>query len=160
MVEHQHRAGGQFRPQDLEEISLRQGKWSQPETGEDLVKLLLTHEVAGPLSEEIVDALVAHEDAVGLGVLGQQGRLHGLLLPLGQQWQPGGIAAACRRRLHQEPVHQRPHGDGPLQSALPQFAAVPGDGDGILRHRGTAHLQEGGQHEKREHRQNCHKYEQ
>ena len=30
LMEHQHRAGGQFRPQRLEEITLRQGEWPKP----------------------------------------------------------------------------------------------------------------------------------
>ena len=83
LVKHQHRAGGQFRPQRLEEVVLRQGEWPKPELGEDLVKLLLPHQIAGPLPEEIVDALVAHNDTVGFGILGEQGCLNGLLLPLG-----------------------------------------------------------------------------
>ena len=82
-MEHQHRASGQFRPQRLEEVALRQGERSKPEFGEDLVKLLLPHQIAGPLPEEIVDALVAHDDTVGFGILGEQGCLNSLLLPLG-----------------------------------------------------------------------------
>ena len=160
LVEHQHRASGQFRPQRLEEVALRQGERSKPEFGEDLVKLLLPNQIAGPLPEEIVDALVAHDDAVGFGILGEQGCLHGLLFPLGQQRHAGWIAATGGRRFHQEPVHERPHGDGSLESALAEFASVPGDGHGILRRGGAAHLQERRQHEKREHCEDCHKYEQ
>ena len=49
LMEHQHRAGGQFRSQCLEEVLLRQGKRSEPQPGENLVELLLADEVAGPL---------------------------------------------------------------------------------------------------------------
>ena len=119
LVEHQHRAGGQFRAEHLEEVPLCEGKRPQPQFGEDFVELLLPHEVAGPLPQEIVNALITDDDAVGFGILGQQGCLYGLFLPLGQQRHTRRIAAAGRRRLHQEPVDERSHGDGPLQSTLP-----------------------------------------
>ena len=71
LVEHQHRAGGEFRAKHLKEVPLCQRERPQPQFGEDFVELFLPHEVAGPLTEELVDALVAHDDAVGFGILGQ-----------------------------------------------------------------------------------------
>ena len=155
-MEHQHRAGGQLGTERLEEVSLRQGKRTEPQPGEDFVQLFLPNKVAGPLPEELVDGLIAHDNAVGLGILGQQGGLHRLLLPLGQQRHTRRIAATGCRRFHQKPVDEGPQGDGSLQPALAEFAAIPGNGHRILRSGGAAHLKKRRQHEKRQHRQNRH----
>ena len=87
-MQHQHVSGSQFGPQCFEKISLGQGQWPDPQPRKNLIKLLLSHGVAGPLLQEIVDRLIADNDTVGLGILRQQNRLHGLLLPLREQWQP------------------------------------------------------------------------
>ena len=131
-MKHQHRAGGQLGTERLEEVSLRQGKRTEPQPGKDFVQLFLPNKVARPLPEELVDGLIAHNNAIGLGILGQQGGLHGLLLPLRQQRHTRRIAAPGCRRFHQKTVDKRPQGDGPLEAALTEFTATPGDGHRIL----------------------------
>ena len=87
-MEHQHRASGQLRAQGLEEFLLRQGQRSEAEPREDLVELLLPHEVAGPLAQEIIDRLIADQNAVGFGFLGQERCLYGLFFALWEQRKP------------------------------------------------------------------------
>ena len=140
LVEHQHRAGREFCPQGFKQILLGQGRWAEPQPRENLVKLILTHEVSCPLPKKIVDRLVAHHDPVGLGILGQEGRLNSLLLPLRQQGEPGRVAATGCRRLGQESVDERSQGHGPLEPPLPKLSPGPGHGHRVLRPGRTAHL--------------------
>ena len=161
LVQHQHGPSGQFCPEGLEEVLLREGKWAQPQPCQDFVKLFLPHKIACELTQKIIDCPIAHNHAVGLRILGQKCRLNALLLPIRQERQPRRIPAAGRHRLRQKPVDERPRGDHPFQPTLPECAAVPGHGNWILGFPGIAHLlQNRGQHKKREHRPNGHKYEQ
>ena len=140
LVEHQHRAGREFGPQGFKQILLGQGCWAEPQPREDLVKLILPHEIAGPLTKKIVDGLVADHDPVGFGILGQEGCLDSLLFPLRQQRQPGRIAATGCRRLGQKSVDERSQGHGSLEPPLSKLSPGPGHGHRVLRLGRTAHL--------------------
>ena len=160
LEQHQHVAGGQFGPQRRKEIVLRHGHRPEPQAGNDLVELFLPHQVARPLTEKVVDGRVADHDPVGLRLLREEQVANHLLLRLRKQRQAGGVAAGRGGALREEPVDDRPHGQGPLQAPLTELSARPSRHQGVAAGDASPHLEKRGQHEKGEHRQNRHKHQQ
>ena len=157
---HQSSAGEQFRPQGFKQIALRNRHRPESQSGDNFVEFLLAYEVVGPVGEKLVDRRVTHHQPVFPAFLPDEHRADHSLFVIGKQRQLRGIPPGGDSTVHQKAVEHRPHGHAAFELVLADIAAAPVDRHWIPCRGAAAHLQEGGQHEKSEHRQNGDKNQQ